>query len=207
MKPFKWIWKKVANIFKKFWNWLKKLFTGKLEGKGFWATIGRGFGKIVSKITESPMWKTISNTAAFKFMKRWAPKILAKVSSIGGKLLSVAGWILLIGDIKDATTTSACTVIAFENQGNPAAMPPMCDTPETKAYVKWALEKTGMGSEHADWDKDGSDEEEEVQGQEEAYTTSTVSMWTWEETPTTATPQVVYETHNPLVATETVSIG
>jgi len=207
MKPFRWLWDQVKKIVKKVWKKIVEFFTGKMKGNSVWAKIGQCFGRVINGIKESRAWKTIANSAVGRFFKRWGPKILAKVTDWGGKMLNIAGWVLLVNDIKDAATTSMCTVIAFENEGDPSKMPDMCDEEVTKAYVQWALEKAGMGTEHGDWDEKKLEEVEEGQEQEGAYTTSTVSMWTWEETPTTATPQVVYEIPNPLVATETATIG
>jgi hypothetical protein len=141
-KPFKLAWGQVLTWGKKLWG----LMTGKVVGNSVIAKVGRCFGTFLKKFTQSRAWKAVARSGLFKFCKKWGPKILARTSRFAGKLASVAGWVLLVQDIKDVAQTSACLGLAFEHKDEPDKMPTFCDGDATKAMIKWALTKAGEGA-------------------------------------------------------------
>jgi hypothetical protein len=144
------MWQKVASCFKKLWGFM----TGKVAGNSTWAKIGRCFGKFVTKFTESRAWKAIARSGMFKFCKKWGPKILAKTTKFAGKLASIAGWVMLVQDVKDVAETSACLGLAWEHKDDPDKIPSFCDGAATKALIKWSLTSAGHGAEAADMFKE-----------------------------------------------------
>ena len=171
------MWEKVLSCFKKLWGFL----TDKVAGNSTWAKIGRCFGKFVTKFTESRAWKAVARSGLFKFCKKWGPKILvnttrvaSRLASIGGKLASIAGWVLLVQDVKDVAETSACIGLAWEHKDDPSKIPNFCDGAATKAIIKWSLTQAGHGAEAADMFK-----EDEYVEQDNVVTTD--SAWSIED--------------------------
>lgn len=122
------------------------MITGTVAANSAWGKIGKVFGKFVTKFTESRAWKAVVRSGMFKFCKKWGPKILAKATKLGGKLVSVVGWVMLVQDVKDVAEVSACLGKAFTSNGDARKMPTFCDGAATKALVKYAMNAAGEGA-------------------------------------------------------------
>lgn len=144
--------------------------TGKVAGTSMWAKVGRCFGKFVTKFTESRAWKAVARSGLIRYCKKYGPKILASTTKWAGKLSNVAGWVMLVSDIKDAAELTWCVTAAFEHKADPAKMPNFCNGAVTKAIIKYSMNVAGEEAV----DSAGLTGEEEVE-QDNVVTTD--SAW------------------------------